>query len=195
MSTVSPNLSQKIAKECADKGVKFLSATVFGRPDFASAAKLWICISGDREAKAPIEPLLHYLGQKIDDFGTDSRAASLVKVIGNFMIFATIELLSEGYICAQANGIDVHKLNDFFSSSLFACPVFKMYGGYIANKNFKPPTSRLALGQKDLNLFIKASESIDLPFRDILKKRIEQALDSGGRFDLSSLSTFTINEP
>lgn len=198
MSSVSPALSRQLAKEHAEKGVKFLSAPVFGRPEAAAQGKLWFCISGDAEAKAPTEPFLHYMGQSIYDFGDDAGSANMVKITGNFMIAACIELMGEAFAGAERNHIDIQKLNYFLTTSLFSCPIFKIYGDIIAKREYAPPEFHLTLGLKDLNLFEDTTSSLNLPLRDLIRQRLEEFIDKGGgHLDWSAISKASLqqNEP
>ena len=51
LSTISPATSHRLAEHHAKHQVTYLASPVFGRPDAAAAAKLWICASGPAAAK------------------------------------------------------------------------------------------------------------------------------------------------
>src|ERR1700722_8197765 len=118
MSTISPQLSQALSAKHEEKGVSYVAAPVFGRPEAAAQQKLWICMAGNPEAKKQIEPLLHFLGQKVYDFGNAPESANAVKLTGNFLILSMVEVLAEAFAFAQKNGIDVKKFHDFLLDSL-----------------------------------------------------------------------------
>lgn len=65
MSTVSPQLVKELTRAHQEKGVSFISAPVFGRPDVATKHNLWICVAGEEKAKAAVLPLLRKMGQKV----------------------------------------------------------------------------------------------------------------------------------
>src|SRR5712691_6315001 len=46
MSTVAPATARRLAAHHAEAGSAYVAAPVFGRPDAATARKLWICASG-----------------------------------------------------------------------------------------------------------------------------------------------------
>lgn len=55
-STVYPDLSEELAKKASEKGVHYLTAPIFGRPDAVLAHKgLHIC-AGDPGARAKVCP-------------------------------------------------------------------------------------------------------------------------------------------
>src|SRR6266480_3142108 len=64
-STVAPETSRRLAEGHKQYGVAYLAAPVLGRPDAAAAAKLWIFLSGPREAKERAQPVLRALGQGV----------------------------------------------------------------------------------------------------------------------------------
>ena len=89
MATVLPETARRIAKLHADRGCIFVEATIFGRPEAAAARQLYIPYAGPKEAKEKVWPLFQAMGGKgVFDFGEEIGAANVVKIIGNYMIFA-----------------------------------------------------------------------------------------------------------
>ena len=71
----------------AQHGSTYVEAPVFGRPDAAIAKKLWILLAGPQMARDRVRPLITSMGaQGILDFGEDVGAATVVKLVGNFLI-------------------------------------------------------------------------------------------------------------
>ena len=63
-------------------GQKFVSAPVFGRPDAAAAAKLFIAAAGAEADLARVQPLFEAIGQKVFVLSTTPSRANLVKLSG-----------------------------------------------------------------------------------------------------------------
>src|SRR5882672_6854844 len=63
MSTISVALSKQLTQAHAQAGQQFVAAPVFGRPDAAAAAKLYIVAAGNPTALETCKPLLDVLGQ------------------------------------------------------------------------------------------------------------------------------------
>ena len=61
-STISVALSEKMAAEHAASGQRFVSAPVFGRPEAAAAAKLFITVAGAPDAVDACMPLFESIG-------------------------------------------------------------------------------------------------------------------------------------
>lgn len=191
LSTVAPSTTQKLMLKHQEKGVSFIAAPVFGRPDAAARQELWICMAGDEAAKKKAEPLLNKLGKKIYDFGEKPEAANAVKLAGNFMILSAIEMLSEALAFAKKSGISPEQLHAFLTETLFPSPVFINYGKIILQQKFSPAGFKLPLGLKDLNLFLNAAKSVNVssPLAQLLQKQLLTSLDKGREeMDWSAIS-------
>jgi 3-hydroxyisobutyrate dehydrogenase-like beta-hydroxyacid dehydrogenase len=91
VSTLSVALSQRLQETHAQAGSAYVAAPVFGRPEAAAAAQLFIVAAGPREAIERLHPLFEALGQRTFVVGEDAPAANLVKLTGNFLIASVIE--------------------------------------------------------------------------------------------------------
>ena len=194
MSTVSPETSRTLAAEHARRGSLFVAAPVFGRPDAAAARTLWICLSGSSAAKARARPILELLGQRVQDFGDASEAASVVKLSGNFMILSAIEAMAEAMALCEKNGIDRTAVYDFFTNANFACPVYRGYGRNIAGRVYEPAGFVLELGMKDIRLAREtaAASGVPMPVADFLFLRLQDAVKQGrGKMDWSAIELAT----
>lgn len=181
MSTISPEVAAELAEKHAAAGSRYVASPVFGRPEAAAAKKLWICISGSQQAKDIARPILECLGQGIYDFGEKANGANIVKIAGNFMIMASLEMMAEAYTMAEKNGLDRLKVAEFFGSTLFSAPIFQNYGKTIANKQYKPVGFTAKLGLKDARLAFKLSQQSEtpMPFVSTIHGRLLSAVAKG----------------
>ncbi|MDF2432589.1 MAG: hypothetical protein JWP44_2220 [Mucilaginibacter sp.] len=163
MSTVLPETAKQLAKEHQDAGSLYLAAPVFGRPEAAAAKKLFICTSGSQQAKEIAKPILENIGQGIVDFGEDAGGANVVKIAGNFMIMASLEIMAEAFTLAEKNGVDSLKVAEFFGSTIFNAPIFQNYGKLIANKQYQPVGFKTKLGYKDARLALNLAQQSQTP--------------------------------
>lgn len=181
MSTISPDTAQLLSTEHKNAGSSYLAAPVFGRPEAAAAKKLWICTSGDQESKETAKPVLENLSQGIFDFGEDAGGANVVKVAGNFMIMASLEMMAEAYTLAEKSGLDRLKVAEFFGSTLFNTPLFQNYGKLIAGKQYQPVGFKSKLGYKDARIAFKLSQQAQspMPIVSIVHNRLLSAVAKG----------------
>jgi 3-hydroxyisobutyrate dehydrogenase-like beta-hydroxyacid dehydrogenase len=110
MSTISVTLSERLERMHQEAGQIYATAPVFGRPEAAAAAKLFVVAAGPTEAIEKCQPLFDAMGQKTFVIGEKPSDANLVKLSGNFLIAATIESLGEAIALARKSGIDAHRL-------------------------------------------------------------------------------------
>lgn len=185
MSTVSPQIAQKLSAFYQKQGASYLAAPVFGRPDAAAAKKLWICVAGDTKSKERARPILETLGQQIFDFGEDPEAANVVKLAGNFLIGSAIEAMAEAFTFAEKNGVSREKVADVFSQTFLACPIYQNYGKVISTQDYQPAGFKLSLGLKDMNLLnnVAATSLTPMPLGNLLQERLLSAM-SKGRADM-----------
>lgn len=162
-STISVALSQRLAKEHEQRGQKYLAAPVFGRPEAAESGKLFVVAAGNADVLERCRPVLETVGQRLFVMGDQPEMANVVKLSGNFLIASVIESLGEAIALTRKYGIDPHHYVEFLTSSLFAAPVYKTYGGIIADQRYSPPGFKLRLGLKDVKLALAAAEAMDMP--------------------------------
>ena len=184
MSTISPEMSRRLAALHNAQHSYYVAAPVFGKPDAAAAQKLWIATSGPAEAKTRIQPLLDAMGQGVYDFGDDPGAANVVKLTGNFMFGAAIEAMGEAFALAQKNGISRTAVYDFFSETLFNCPVYKSYGKLISEEHYHPIGALPSLIRKDFGLILQESQNsaVPMPLASLVHDRLT-AMVAKGRED------------
>ena len=182
MSTISVELSKRLAQAHAKAGQRYVAAPVFGRPDVAAAAKLFIAAAGDPAAVDACQPLFGALGQKTTVIGTEPSAANLVKLSGNFLLASAIEALGEAVALVGKAGIDPSAYIEFLTSTVFNVPVYKTYGALIAQRKFEPAAFAAPLGYKDIRLTLAAAGSlrVPMPLGSLLHDRFLRVLAQGG---------------
>jgi 3-hydroxyisobutyrate dehydrogenase-like beta-hydroxyacid dehydrogenase len=182
MSTISVALSKRFAQEHARAGQRYVAAPVFGRPDMAAAAKLFIVAAGDPAAVDTCQPLFDAMGQQTSTIGTEPSAANLVKLSANFLQGAVIEALGEAIALIGKAGIDRRAYVELLTSTIFTAPVFKIFGPLIADGAFSPAGFAAPLGYKDIRLALAASESlrVPLPLASLLRDRFLRLFAHGG---------------
>jgi len=190
-STISIELAERLTTAHANSGQRFVAAPVFGRPEAAAAARLFVVVAGAPEALDVCMPLFEAIGQRTFRVGDKPQAATLVKLSGNFLIASVIEGLSEAMALVAKGGIDQHQYLDILTSTLFTAPLYKTYGGLIADKKFEPAGFAAPLAHKDIRLVLAASESLraPMPLASLLQNRLLTLIARGGEsLDWSAIS-------
>jgi len=190
MSTISVGLAKELARAHSGAGQRFISAPVFGRPEAAAAAKLFIVPAGEPRAIEACLPLFSALGQKTVPIGSEPSTANLVKLSGNFLLASVIEALGEAIALVSKAGVDGRAYVELLTSTIFPAPAYGTYGGLIAAKRFEPAAFTAALGLKDIRLALAAAErlGVPMPLGTLLHRRFLRLLAQGGEnLDWSAL--------
>ena len=163
MSTISVALSGRLADAHRQAGQIYVAAPVFGRPDAAAAAKLFIVPAGPQAALARCRPLFDAMGQKTVEVGEQQPHANVVKLSGNFLIAATLESLGEAFALARKSGIEPHRFLGILTGTLFSAPLYQTYGSLIADEKYEPAGFPIALALKDVRLALAAADASTVP--------------------------------
>ena len=191
MSTISVDLSRRLAEAHREKRQHFIAAPVFGRPDAAAAAKLFIVAAGPIHQIERCRPLFESMGQKTFVAGEEAPAANLIKLTGNFLLATVIESLGEAFALIRKSGIDPNAFLEIITESLFPAPVYRNYGSMIASDRFEPAGFKLLLGLKDNKLLLAAAEAaaVPLPMASLVRDRFIAALAQGlGEADWAAIA-------
>jgi 3-hydroxyisobutyrate dehydrogenase-like beta-hydroxyacid dehydrogenase len=156
-STISVALSKRLEQEHARRGIDFVAAPVFGRPNVAQDGRLWIVAAGAETAVARARPLLEPLSRGISVVGSQPHQAHAVKLGGNFLIGAAIHALSESLAFAEAQGIDPELFAETVNSALFQSPFYANYSKVMLHPP-EQPGATIDLGAKDVRLFREAAQ-------------------------------------
>jgi 3-hydroxyisobutyrate dehydrogenase-like beta-hydroxyacid dehydrogenase len=191
MSTISVAMSHRLADAHREKTHHYIAAPVFGRPDAAASAKLFIIAAGAREQIDRCRVLFDAMGQKTFVVGQEAPAANLIKITGNFMTTTVIESLAESFALIRKYGLDANTFLDVLTGSLFSAPAYRTYGSLIANGNVEPAQFKLPLGFKDNRLLLAAAEDLEvpMPMASLVHDRFVAAMAQGlGEADWSAIA-------
>ena len=155
-STLSVALSERLTTEHANRGIDFVAAPVFGRPNVAQEGRLWVVAAGADKALSRARPLIEAFSRGITVVGKEPRQAYAVKLGGNFLISAMIYSLGEAFVFASQQGVDPGTFFETINNALFQSPFYAAY----ANLMLHPPEqigATIELGAKDLRLLREAA--------------------------------------
>jgi 3-hydroxyisobutyrate dehydrogenase-like beta-hydroxyacid dehydrogenase len=182
MSSISVALSKELADAHAAAGQRFVAAPVFGRPEAAAAAKLFIIAGGDPATIKTCQPLFDTIGQKTIEISAEPHAANLVKLSGNFLMASAIEALGEAIALVGKSGVDRNAYVELLTSTIFPAPAYQIYGKLIAAGKFEPAAFAAPLGYKDIRLAQAAADDlhVPMPLAGLLHERFLRLLARGG---------------
>ena len=180
-STISVRLSRRLTAAHRERGQHYLAAPVFGRPDAAAAAKLFVVAAGPQSQIERCQPLFSAIGQRTFVAGAEQPMANVVKLAGNFLITTIIEGLAESFALARKSKVDPGQMLEILTGSLFPAPIYKNYGAMVAHEKFEPVGFKLKLGAKDNRLVLSAAEEagVPMPIASLVRDQFLAAMAQG----------------
>jgi 3-hydroxyisobutyrate dehydrogenase-like beta-hydroxyacid dehydrogenase len=181
-STISIELSDRLAAAHAEAGHGYVAATVLGRPNLAAEGQLFVVAAGADEALNAVGPLLSAIGRQTTRFGTKPSNANMVKLSVNFLFASVMESLGEAVALVAKGGIDKADYVEFLTTTMFNAPAYKIYGELAVSNQPAPVGFAAPLGFKDIRLAIAASEKLGvaMPLLSLLHDRFVELMASGG---------------
>lgn len=176
LSTIAVATADRVSALHAEHQQRYLSAPVFGRPEAAAAAKLFIVAAGAAQDIATATPLFEAVGQRVFQVGDKPSAANLVKLCGNFMILSAVETM------AEKGGVPKAKLFEVFTGTMFDAPIYRIYGAILVEERFRPAGFAAPLGLKDMRLVGQAAEAqrVPMPLLSLLRDHLLETLAKEG---------------
>ncbi|QDH17487.1 NAD(P)-dependent oxidoreductase [Swingsia samuiensis] len=180
-STLSLGQARRLLEQHTQRGQKYVSANVLGRPPAAQAGELFVMVAGEEEAQKHLEPYFKTFGSRIFNVGSDPVQANLVKLSLNFMIYSTIEQMSEVFALNEKAGIDPKTIFEIMTNSFYTAPVHKNYGKLMVEHQYDNAGAPVTLGLKDTKMFMDAGAdyAVPLPYASVVRDRLLSAISAG----------------
>jgi len=189
-STISTALAKRLDAEHHQRGQKYLSAPVFGRPEAAASKNLLVVAAGPPELVERCRPLFDAIGRQTFVVGSDPWQANAAKLCGNFMIAAMLEAFGEAFATLRKAGVPPHAFLEIMTA-LFGSPVYANYGRLVADEKFSPAGFALRLGLKDVRLVLETADesAAPMPLASLIRDHLISAMAHGqADLDWSSIA-------
>jgi len=197
MSTISTTASSALAGEHARYGQGYVAAPVFGNPDAAKARQLFVIAAGAGADLERCRPIFDALGQQTFLVGNAPATANLVKLAGNAMSAATLEILGEVLALARKRGLDPQQFLAILTGTMFGSRVHRIYGGRIAEQQYAAGGFVFPLALKDIRLALAEAESagVPMPSVSVVRDRLITGIARGySELDWSALGLLAAEE-
>lgn len=191
MSSINPQVSQKVAAACEAKGVEFLDAPVSGGEPKAIDGTLAIMVGGKADVFAKVEPILAKMGSSVTLTGPVG-AGNVTKLANQIMVACNIAAMGEALTLATKAGLDPEVVFNAVKGGLAGSTVLNAKAPMVIARNFKPGF-RINLHQKDLRNALLAAESmkVSLPLTSLVQQMLMALMNDGkGNLDHSAIATF-----
>ena len=196
MSTVGTATAACLASEHARCGQGYVAAPVFGNPDAAKARQLFIVAAGVPVDVERCRVLLDILGQQTFVVGTDPANANLIKLAGNALTAATLEMLGEVIALIRKRGLDPKSFVDILTSTMYGGRAHRIYGDKIVAQRYAPGFV-MPLALKDVRLALAEAEStaVPMPCVSVARDRLITGIARGyADLDWSALGLVAADE-
>ena len=176
MSTISRDVTRKIAQELTHIKSFLLDAPVSGDSWGAIEGTLSIMIGGDRNAFKNLLPLLEAMGKNIVYTGP-SRMGQTTKLVNQILVAGTMNAVAETLVFAAKSGADLQKA---VGGGAAASWQLNTLGPKLIQGNFGPGFM-IKLQQKDLRLVTEAAQEIgvSLPGTSLINQFFTGLLSQG----------------
>ncbi len=191
MSSISPVVARRLAKEAESRGLDMLDAPVSGGEAGAIQAALSIMIGGKSAAVERAMAIFQVLGKNIVHVG-DSGAGQVTKAANQVVVGLTIAAVSEALVLAAKAGVDPVKVRQVLLGGFAQSRILEAHGQKMLEHNFKPGF-RIRLHEKDLSIALATGKEYGVPLMlTAVLDQMMNALKTMGKGDLdhSGLVTF-----
>ena len=152
MSTSNVSRTRDLADRLKAAGVAFMDAPVARTKQAAIDGKLFISVGGSEQDFARVSPYLNCMGSDVLHCG-DTGSGQIVKILNNYMVFMTVNALSEAITIGRQAGMEAGKLLTLLSQSSADSFVLRNHGmKSLAKDEFPEKTFPMVYAIKDCSL-------------------------------------------
>jgi len=161
MSTVSPDVSSKVAKLLEKAKVSYLRAPLSGSTVMAENATLTILASGDESAWQTVLPYLEMMSKRQFYLGAGDEARYM-KLVINTLVGGLSALVAEALSLGESGGLTRASMMEVIGESAVASPLLTYKTQTVVADDFSPAFTVLQM-IKDFTLISDAARSNGVP--------------------------------
>ena len=179
MSTISPTLTERLAREVGAKGLAFLDCPISGTSGMVARGDGIIFVGGEQRVFDRWRPVLESVLPRAIYIGRPGQAMTL-KLVANLLVALNSAAAAEALLMARRAGLDLELVLDVLTRSAATSRMLEVRGPLMARQEF-PPQMKLDLFMKDLHLIQEAARGVGapLPLTDVAERLYAAALDAG----------------
>jgi len=170
MSTISPSLTERLARETEARGRDFLDCPISGTSAQVARGDGIVIVGGDRAIYERWRPVLETILPRAIYVGRAGHAM-VVKLAANLLVALHSAAAAEALTLVKKAGLDPALVLDVLTTSAAASRMLEVRGPLIVKGEF-PPQMKLELFMKDLHLIQDAARSAGaaLPLTDVAER-------------------------
>lgn len=183
MSTVSADISHKMAAKCVQQGNHYLDAPVSGSIKQATDATLVIIAGGEQRIFDQVKPMLEVMGKKVFLMG-DIGSGNKTKLAVNTYLAIMTQGLAEVALFAKQMGVDQKTFLDVIGMGGLSSPYSNIKSQSIVKNDF-PSAFALKHMAKDLRLAV--DENLETPLGKTAYESYQKAEEELGEEDVMAI--------
>jgi 3-hydroxyisobutyrate dehydrogenase-like beta-hydroxyacid dehydrogenase len=190
MSTISPALTERLARETAARGLAFLDCPISGTSAMVAQGSGVIFVGGERAVYARHQPVLESILPRAVLIGRPGQAMVL-KLVANLLVALNSAAVAEALTLARRGGLDPQIVLDVLGTGAATSRMLQVRGPMMARGEF-PAQMKLDLFMKDLHLIQDAAGAAGapVPLTDVAERLYAAAQAAGhGGEDLAVVIT------
>ena len=179
MSTISPALTERLARDVQTRGLEFLDCPISGTSGMVERGSGIIFVGGERAVFERWQPILTSILPRAVHVGRAGQAMTL-KLIANLLVALNSAAAAEALLMARRADLDLGVVLEVLTSSAATSSMLEVRGPLIVREEF-PAQMKLDLFMKDLHLIQDAARTVGapLPLTDVAERLYGAARDDG----------------
>lgn len=160
--TMPLEVKQRALERLAGTGAFLLDCPVSGTGAQAAKKDLVVLGSGDADAFEKARPVLEGISRKQIYLGQFGKGSTM-KFIANHLVNIHNVAAAEAFTLAAKAGLDLGVVYDTLQDSAATSRMFQMRGPLMVADHYQPPTARIDLHLKDLDIISDFAEQLRCP--------------------------------
>lgn len=170
MSTISPALTRRLAREVDARGMHFLDCPISGTSGMVERGNGVVFVGGDRSIFERWRTMLDAVLPRPVYVG-EAGQAMVLKLVANLLVALHSAAAAEALAMARRAGLDLDLVLDVLGGGAASSRMLEVRGPLIVKDEF-PAQMKLDLFMKDLHLIQEAAQELGspLPLTDVAEK-------------------------
>ena len=179
MSTISPALTERLARETEARGLAFLDCPVSGTSAMVARGEGLLLVGGERAVVERWRPLLEAILPRAVYIGGAGQA-TVVKLAANLLVGLHTAAAAEALALVRRAGLEPGAVLDVLAASAGTSRMLELRGPMMVRGEF-PAQMKLDLFLKDLGLILDAAAAVDarLPLTALAQRLYAAAAADG----------------
>lgn len=192
LSTILPEVTDKVAAACKEKGVHFVDAPIGRLASHADAGESLFMVGAEPEIFDRVQPMLAAMGTTILHCGGPG-AGTRAKLINNFLAITSCWMNAEAMALTKAFGLDLSTMLDVIHGTSATNGQLKLNYATKVFKDDIEPGFQIDLAHKDLTLIVESANrsKVPMPVGAAAREALSSARAAGwGGKDFSGLADY-----